>query len=76
MLRRAFQPDAPGAVLDRAGNLYYLKQRPCIIAEACDMLTTTFVLLARLGVPEEAVRARIIHKCNRALKHYEDTGEA
>ena len=40
------------------------------------MLTTTFVLLARLGVPEEAVRARIIHKCNRALKRYEDTGEA
>ena len=40
------------------------------------MLTTTFVLLARLGVPEEAVRARIIRKCNRALERYEDTGEA
>lgn len=46
-----------------------------IIDEACDVLTTVFVLLHHYGVSEWDVKQRILAKCNRALDRYEKFGE-
>jgi len=46
-----------------------------IVAEACDVLTTTFVLLTQYGISKEYVKAQILYKCNRALDRYQKTGE-
>ena len=46
-----------------------------ILAEACDVLTTTFVLLTQYGVSKDYVKAQILYKCNRALDRYHKTGE-
>lgn len=46
-----------------------------IIAEACDVLASTFVMLEQYGVTEEFVRERILYKYNRALERHRKTGE-
>ncbi len=46
-----------------------------ILAEACDVLTTTFVMLTQYGVSRDYVKAQILYKCNRALERYRKTGE-
>lgn len=46
-----------------------------IVAEACDVLTTVFVLLTQYGVSREYVKGQILYKCNRALDRYNKTGE-
>lgn len=46
-----------------------------IIDEACDVLTTVFVLLCQYGTPEATVREQILFKCNRALERFRDNGE-
>ncbi|NBH79041.1 hypothetical protein D3Z52_12865 [Clostridiaceae bacterium] len=46
-----------------------------ILAEACDVLTTVFVLLSQYGVSRIYVRDQILYKCNRALERYNKTGE-
>lgn len=46
-----------------------------ILAEACDVLTTTFVLLTQYGVSKDYVKAQILYKCNRALERYHKNGE-
>lgn len=46
-----------------------------ILAEACDVLTTTFVMLTQYGVSKDYVKAQILYKCNRALDRYRRTGE-
>lgn len=46
-----------------------------IINEACDVLTTVFVLLHHYGISEQDVTQRILVKCNRALERYEKSGE-
>ena len=46
-----------------------------IIDEACDVLTTIFVMLRQYGVTEWTVRQNILAKCNRALERYEKSGE-
>lgn len=43
--------------------------------EACDVLTTTFVMLTQYGVSKDYVKAQILYKCNRALERYRKTGE-
>lgn len=45
-----------------------------IIDEACDVLTTVFVLLYSLGVSREYVRNRIEYKCRRALSKENKNG--
>ncbi len=40
------------------------------IAEACDVLASTFVYLHQLGVTEDEVRQRILYKYDRALTRY------
>lgn len=46
-----------------------------ILAEACDVLTTTFVLLTQYGASREYVKEQILYKCNRALERYRKNGE-
>lgn len=46
-----------------------------LIDEACDVLTSVFILLSQLDVLEEDVREKILFKCNRALDRAELTGE-
>lgn len=46
-----------------------------ILAEACDVLTTTFVLLTQYGVSRDYVKNQILYKCNRALERYHKNGE-
>lgn len=46
-----------------------------ILAEACDALTTIFVLLNQYGVSRSFVREQILYKCNRALERYQQNGE-
>lgn len=46
-----------------------------ILAEACDVLTTVFVLLSQYDVSRIYVRDQILYKCNRALERYRKTGE-
>lgn len=46
-----------------------------ILAEACDVLTTVFVLLSQYGISRIYVRDQILYKCNRALERYNKTGE-
>jgi len=46
-----------------------------ILAEACDVLTTVFVLLTQCGVSRDFVKSQILYKCNRALDRYRKTGE-
>lgn len=46
-----------------------------ILEEACDVLTTVFVLLNQYEVPEDVVKAQILYKCNRALERYRRNGE-
>lgn len=46
-----------------------------ILAEACDVLTTTFVLLFHYGVTKDYVKNQILYKCNRAFKRYHKNGE-
>lgn len=46
-----------------------------IIAEACDVLASTFVMLEQYGVTKEFVRERILYKYNRALERYRKNGE-
>lgn len=46
-----------------------------IIDEACDVLTTIFVLLNHLEVSEEFIKEQIIYKCNRAIDRYYDHRE-
>lgn len=46
-----------------------------ILAEACDVLTTVFVLLSQYGVSRIYVKDQILYKCNRALERYNKTGE-
>lgn len=45
-----------------------------IIDEACDVLTTVFVLLYSLGVKPDYVRSRIEYKCERALEKENKNG--
>ncbi len=46
-----------------------------ILAEACDVLTTTFIMLTQHGVSKDYVKAQILYKCNRAFERYHKTGE-
>ncbi len=46
-----------------------------IIAEACDVLGTTCILLYEYGVSPEFVKEQILYKCNRALERYKQSGE-
>lgn len=46
-----------------------------ILAEACDVLTTVFVLLSQYGVSRIYVKDQILYKCKRALERYNKTGE-
>ena len=46
-----------------------------ILAEACDVLTTTFVMLTQYGVSRDYVKEQILYKCNRALDRYHKNGE-
>ena len=46
-----------------------------ILAEACDVLTTVFVLLSQYGVSRIYVKDQILYKCNRAVERYNKTGE-
>lgn len=46
-----------------------------ILEEACDVLTTVFVLLDQCEVPEDVVKAQILYKCDRALERYHRNGE-
>ena len=46
-----------------------------IFDEACDVLTTVFVLLHRMGVSEDRVKDQIMYKCDRALSRYAQNGE-
>lgn len=46
-----------------------------IIDEACDVLTTIFVLLHQYDVSEIDVKNQILFKCNRALERFQLNGE-
>ena len=46
-----------------------------IIDEACDVLTTVFIILHQYGVTEWTIQQNILAKCNRALERYEKFGE-
>lgn len=46
-----------------------------IIDEACDVLTTVFIMLHQYGVTEWTIQQNILAKCNRALERYEKFGE-
>ncbi len=46
-----------------------------IIAEACDVLSSVFVLLFQYGVSEDFVREQILFKCRRAEERYSANGE-
>jgi len=46
-----------------------------ILAEACDVLTTVFVLLTQYGVSRDFVKSLILYKCSRTLDRYRKTGE-
>lgn len=46
-----------------------------ILAEACDVITTIFVLFAHYGVSKDFVKQQILYKCNRALARYNKSGE-
>lgn len=46
-----------------------------ILAKACDVLTTVFVLLSQYGVSRIYVKDQILYKCKRALERYNKTGE-
>ena len=46
-----------------------------ILAEACDVLTTVFIMLEQHGVTEDFVREMILYKCNRALSRFKKSGE-
>lgn len=46
-----------------------------ILAEACDVLVTTFVLLTQYGTSRNYVKDQILYKCRRALDRYHKTGE-
>lgn len=46
-----------------------------ILAEACDVLTTIFVLLKQHNVSRNFVVEQILYKCNRALTRYHQNGE-
>lgn len=46
-----------------------------IIDEACDVLTTVFIMLHQYGVAEWTIQQNILAKCNRALERYEKFGE-
>ncbi len=45
-----------------------------ITAEACDVLTSVFILLCQMHVPEDHIRDLIIYKCERALNRFKATG--
>ena len=46
-----------------------------IIDEACDVLTTVFIMLYQYGVTEWTIQQNILAKCKRALERYEKFGE-
>ena len=46
-----------------------------ILAEACDVLTTVFVLLTQYGVSKDYVKNQILYKYIRALEGYRKNGE-
>lgn len=46
-----------------------------ILAEACDVLATTFVFLHQHRVTKEYVKEHILYKYNRALERYRKNGE-
>lgn len=46
-----------------------------ILAEACDVLTTIFVLLSYYDVSKIYIKDQILYKCNRALVRHSKTGE-
>ena len=46
-----------------------------VIAEACDVLTSVLVLLRLMNVSDELIYDKIIFKCNRAVKRFEETGK-
>lgn len=46
-----------------------------LVDEACDVLTSVFILLSQMGVSEDEVKSKILFKCNRALDRMEQTGE-
>lgn len=46
-----------------------------ILAEACDVLTTMFVMLDQYRISWDYVKAQILYKCNRALERHSKTGE-
>lgn len=46
-----------------------------IFDEACDVLTTIFVLLTQYGASRSFIREQILYKCNRALERYRQNGE-
>ncbi len=46
-----------------------------IVAEACDVLTTVFVMLMQCGVTADFVKDQILYKCSRAIERYRNNGE-
>lgn len=46
-----------------------------IIAEACDVLNTIFVLLAQYKVSKTFIKDAMLYKCNRAIDRYHQNGE-
>ena len=46
-----------------------------LVDEACDVLTTIFILLRAYDVSEEYVRNRIAYKCERTINRYKNGKE-
>lgn len=46
-----------------------------LVDEACDVLTSVFILLSQIGVSENEVKDKILFKCNRALNRMNQAGE-
>lgn len=46
-----------------------------VLAEACDVLTSVFVLLRLMHASEDYILDSIIYKCNRAVERFNETGK-
>lgn len=61
-------------IKELAKNLRGKGDREKVVDEACDVLTSVFILLTNMEVHESEVRIKIILKCKRTIKRFNEHG--